>query len=47
MPILNYENDVVGVAQLMNKDDGGNFTDKDEKVRQSRNINNSLFSCKK
>ena len=32
MPILNYEHDIVGVAQIMNKEDGGNFTVADEKV---------------
>lgn len=34
-PILNYEEDVVGVAQIMNKTDGSNeFTQADEEVIQ-------------
>ena len=32
MPILNYEGDIMGVAQIMNKTDGQAFTTDDEKV---------------
>ena len=33
MPILDYENEVMGVAQIINKMEGGTeFSDKDEEV---------------
>jgi len=32
MPILNYEGEIMGVAQIMNKTDGQSFTTEDEKV---------------
>lgn len=35
MPICNYEGDVIGVAQIINKTNGSNeFTDKDVEVFQ-------------
>lgn len=33
MPILNYEGEIMGVAQIMNKTDAEGFTTEDEKVR--------------
>lgn len=33
MPILNYEDVVIGVAQIMNKNGGEVFTEEDEMVR--------------
>lgn len=34
MPILNAEDHVIGVAQIMNKAEGEEFTERDEEVRQ-------------
>lgn len=40
MPICNYEGDVIGVAQIINKTNGSNeFTDRDVEVFQ-RLVNN-------
>lgn len=51
MPICNYEGDVIGVAQIINKTNGSNeFTDRDVEVFQ-RSVNalnyNTTFSITK
>ena len=44
MPILDYENEVMGVAQIINKMEGGTeFSDKDEEVSFS-NVQNPIQS---